>query len=401
VKRTWFPKVLLGSFLALLVLLGVATSLALAGELDEIRGAIKDKGAKWTAGETSVSKLPGHLRQLRAALHKPEATGAEEMLAGPAPTALPGSFDWRNDNSLNYVTPVRDQGNCGSCWAFATTGALESYVLIKDSLPGQDKDCAEQILVSCSGAGSCSGGYIDRASNYIRDVGLPLETCYPYTQTNGTCTKACSDFQVNPYSIDSWAYVATLSPTVDAIKNALHTYGPLVTTMNVYTDFFYYQSGVYFYTSGKLAGGHAILIIGYDDVGKYFIVKNSWGIGWGEGGFFKIAYSQLTSKVQFGDWTIAYHQDGAPAPCAYSISPTSKTFSAADGTGTVSVTTGSGCSWTATSNAPAWLTITPGAGDGSGNGQVAYQVAQNTTRATRVGTINIAGQTFTVTQKKK
>ena len=399
-KRTWFPKVLLGSFLALLVLLGVATSLALAGELDGIRGAIKGKGAKWTAGETSVSKLPGHLRQLRAALHKPEATGAEEMLAGPAPTALPDSFDWRNDNTVNYVTPVRDQGNCGSCWAFATTGALECYVLRKDNLPGQDKDCAEQILVSCSGAGSCSGGYIDRASNYIRDVGLPLETCYPYTQTNGTCKNACSDYQVNTYFIGSWAYVATLSPTVDAIKNALYTYGPLVTTMNVYTDFFYYQSGVYSYTYGKLEGGHAILIIGYNDADQYFIVKNSWGIGWGEGGFFRIAYSQLTSQVQFGDWTIAY-QRSAPAPCTYSISPTRQNFPGKGGSGTVSVSTGASCSWTVTNNASGWLTITSGASGGTGSGQVAYQVAPNTTGATRVGTINIADQTFTVTQRKK
>ena len=99
------------------------------------------------------------------------------------------SFDWTYPT--NYVTPVRNQGNCGSCWAFATTAALESYTLIKNSLPGQELNLAEQVMVSCGGAGSCGGGYIGTAANYIKNTGLPLETCYPYSATNGTCSAAC------------------------------------------------------------------------------------------------------------------------------------------------------------------------------------------------------------------
>jgi len=68
---------------------------------------------------------------------------------------LPSAFDWRNVNGGNYVTPVRDQGNCGSCWAFATTGALESKALITFNWPGKSLNLSEQIVLSCSGAGNC------------------------------------------------------------------------------------------------------------------------------------------------------------------------------------------------------------------------------------------------------
>jgi C1A family cysteine protease len=77
--------------------------------------------------------------------------------------------------------------------------------------------------------------------------------------------------------------------------------------MNVYNDFFSYVSGIYSYTKGRLAGGHVVLIVGYDDANEYFIVKNSWGDEWGDAGYFKIAYSQLTSVVKFGQYTILYN----------------------------------------------------------------------------------------------
>ena len=130
--------------------------------------------------------------------------------------------------------------------------------------------------------------------------------------------------------------MATTAPTVDAIKNALNTYGPVNTTMEVYSDFFYYSTGVYHYTTGTYEGGHAILIVGYDDANQYFICKNSWGTGWGEQGFFRIAYSELNSVTQFGDYTIAYQGGPAPPPpsCTYSLSSTSADLCLPGGKGT-------------------------------------------------------------------
>ena len=292
-------------------------------ELDEIRDAIKAKGAHWVADETSVSKLPPEERRVLLGTQKPILTGFEALsprgLTGLT-TAAPPSFDWRNSTGNTFVTPVRDQGGCGSCWAFATTAALESYVLITQNTPGTDVNLSEQTLVSCPGpaTGNCGGGSVGAASTYIKNTGLPVEACFPYTATNNSCTNACSTYRTNTYRIYDWYYVATYAPTVSAIKNALYTYGPLVTTMDVYADFFNYRTGVYTYVSGSYQGGHAILIVGYNDGGGYFIVKNSWGTGWGESGYFRIAYSQLTNVVEFGWYTIAYE---APPQTSVNLTP--------------------------------------------------------------------------------
>jgi C1A family cysteine protease len=360
-------------------------------ELDDVRHAIKQKGAKWAAGETSVSKLPLEERKKRASLHLPGHVAPEQVLE-PAVEAdgLPVSLDWLANG---YVTGIRDQGGCGSCWAFAATAALESSVLIASQTPWIDLNLSEQVLVSCGNSGSCQGGYKDQAANFIRNNGLPEESCYPYTATDGNCASACYNWQATTYKIKNWSYATTSSPTVTAIKNALFTYGPLSTSMVVYSDFFYYAGGVYSYTYGSLAGRHAVLIVGYDDPGQYFIVKNSWGSSWGEGGFFRIAYSELNTAVTFGVYTIAYVNG---APCNYSLDSTGRSFAPSGGAGAVAVTASAACSWTAGSNA-GWINITSGSSV-TGNGTVNYSVSPNS-GAPRTGTMTIAGQTFTVTQE--
>ena len=277
-------------------------------EIESINEVIRGKGGEWVAGETSLSRLSLDEKQKRLGLILPIVTDAdrEQTLHYQAPLSIPTSLDWRN-NGGNYVTPITDQGQCGSCWAFASTAALEAATLITLGSPGTEINLAEQILLSCSNAGNCEeGGWHATASDFFRNTGLPLENCYPYTGTNGNCANACSDWRSSTYKIASWRWVTTTPSTVSAIKNALYSDGPLATTMEVYNDFFNYRSGVYSHVSGSYAGGHAILLVGYDDAGQYFICKNSWGTWWGESGYFKIAYSQLNSNVHFGDYTIAY-----------------------------------------------------------------------------------------------
>jgi C1A family cysteine protease len=373
-------------------------------ELDYVKQAIAAKGAKWHAGETSVSRLSHEERKMRLGLvkgHMPD----ESQLATPAPSdvsALPPTLDWRNYNGGNWVTPVRNQGSCGSCWAFAVAANLESAALIKNNTPGIDLNLAEQILVSCGGGGTCGGGWPATASDYVKNTGLPQESCYPYTATDGTCSSACANWQVSAYKISGWSYVTQSAPTVDAIKNALSTYGPVNTIMDVYADFFYYGSGVYHYTTGTYQGGHAILIVGYDDVNQCFICKNSWGTGWGEAGFFRIGYSELNSVSRFGYYTIAYQNGSTPPPpppsdtCSYAVSPTSATYTSAGGAGSFSATGGNTCNRTASASAT-WITITSGS-TGTGSGSVTYSVASYSGRNPRSGSITVAGQVHSIKQ---
>ena len=301
----------------------IPTAGSFGQSLSEIQNSIRLESRDWIAGETSISVLPDNEKIRRLGLIKESISGTESILSVPEPTLnLPSSVDWRS-----YVTTPRNQGSCGSCWAFATTAALESNILIRRSMPLKDDNRAEQILLSCSGAGNCEqGGSIGAATRYIQSTGLPPESYFPYTATNNVCSNAQSDWPAAVSKIGSWLYVnaGTTPADLNAIKSALAAYGPLVTSMDVYYDFYSYRSGIYEYATGAYQGGHAILIVGYmDDAsrsdGGYFIVKNSWGTGWGSGGFFSIGYSQLSSQVNFGEFTLAYSTPVVASPSALRI----------------------------------------------------------------------------------
>ena len=265
----------------------------------DLNVSIKSGGAKWVAGETSVSGLSEAQWKDLAGLDLTPISGPTAPESSER--GLPSSVDWR-DAGGNFVTPPRNQKSCGSCWAFAMTGALESYVLRKENKPGTDLDLSEQVYISCSSAGSCKGGAI--FPRFLAREGLPLESAYPYTAANGSCSAASPGWEKTAYKISDWGVVW---PLESKIKAALAHYGPLPTSMLVYEDFMHYKSGVYSRVSGKPVGGHAVLIVGYNDQDQCFIVKNSWGPNWGEGGFFRIAYSEMHSRVIFGLSTVAFY----------------------------------------------------------------------------------------------
>jgi hypothetical protein len=205
--------------------------------------------------------------------------------------ALPTHFDWRSNSGSNWMTPVKNQGGCGSCVAFGAVGATEAQFKIQASNPGWSLDLSEQHLFSCGG-GSCSGGwYISAALNYLKNYGTPDESCSPYQAQSGqaSCSNSCPDWQSRALKIASWSWVAN---NPGALQAALMN-GPLVAGFNVYSDFFSYHGGVYHYDGhSSLAGGHAIVIVGYDSNEQYWIVKNSWGAYWGEGGYFRIGFGE-------------------------------------------------------------------------------------------------------------
>jgi C1A family cysteine protease len=221
----------------------------------------------------------------------PEDVPADARVTPVYAAALPTHFDWRSNSGSNWMTPVKNQGGCGSCVAFGAVGAAEAQFKIQAGNPGWSLDLSEQHLFSCGG-GSCSKGwYISAALNYLKNYGTPDESCSPYQAQSGgaSCSNSCPDWQSRAFKIASWSWAAN-NPS--ALQAALMN-GPLVAGFNVYTDFFSYHGGVYHYDGhSSLAGGHAIVIVGYDSNEQYWIVKNSWGASWGEGGYFRIGFGE-------------------------------------------------------------------------------------------------------------
>jgi len=218
----------------------------------------------------------------------------------------PDAFDWRHYGG-DWTTPIKDQGACGSCWAFGSLCSMEAYINIQKGDPTIDKDLSEQYLLSCSDGNCSAGWYEDLVLDYLRDVGTVDEACFPY-QENDTipCDAACPDADCRMWQITDWGWVP---PSTSEIQGHLLD-APLVAAMPVYEDFFSYHGGIYEHVSGALSAYHMINIVGYNDTEHYWICKNSWGTNWGEnadfqpftpgvgdGGWFRVRYGEIEIEL--------------------------------------------------------------------------------------------------------
>ena len=199
----------------------------------------------------------------------------------------PDAYDWRCHGG---VSPVKNQGHCGSCWTFSTVGALEAHSLVKY---GDFTPLAEQQLVDCAQAfdnHGCSGGLPSHAFEYIMYAGgISTETAYPYYAQDDACTVDPSTFALD---VTSGSFNITEGDEV-SLKTELYSHGPVSVAFEVYGDFRDYKSGVYTSDgcgSGPMDVNHAVLAVGYGNLDgmDYWDVKNSWGADWGDEGFFKI-----------------------------------------------------------------------------------------------------------------
>jgi C1A family cysteine protease len=226
------------------------------------------------------SKLFGETSNLRGVLSF-ETVGAGDL------TSLPKSIDWVE---LGAVTSVKDQGQCGSCWSFSTTGALEGAYYLAN---GQLISFSEQQLVDCDNWKNggrdhgCNGGLMDNAFNWIgKNSGLCTETGYPYvsgtTKTAGDCTTSCS--KVSGSSIASFVDVEPSSD--DAMMTAVAKQPVSVAIEADQKDFQFYKSGVFTSSCGTNLD-HGVLVVGYGtmDGQDYYKVKNSWASTWGADGY--------------------------------------------------------------------------------------------------------------------
>jgi C1A family cysteine protease len=270
-------------------------------DVNQLNTLIASANAGWQAGATSVSELPPDEQRARLGYNPGPGEESLEQRAQASLmklsalqatiSAAPAAYDWRNVGGQNYITPVKDQGGCGSCVSFGTTATVEAMVRIGRQNPGLAVDLSEASLFFCVGPGSgasCSNGWwMTPAMDGCKNQGLPDEACFPYTDHQQACGQ-CSDWASRATKIGGWH---TVTAAAD-IKTWLSSKGPLATCFTVYHDFFAYKTGVYQHVSGGVAGGHCVSCVGYNDAGGYWICKNSWGTGWGQAGFFNIAYGE-------------------------------------------------------------------------------------------------------------
>jgi uncharacterized repeat protein (TIGR01451 family) len=241
-------------------------------------------------------------------------TGQRMPSGGVSIQALPAAFDWRD---MGKVTSVKNQSTCGSCYAFAALGNIESKLLIDGA---GTFDFSENHAKECNwyetgGSGtSCGGGSYFVVANLLSKKGTALETCDPYVPSDVSCRSTC------PYqkTLLDWRIInGGTVPNTGVLKQYIYDHGPVFTAMYAGhydawdTEFSSYDGSYTLYHPGTETPNHGVLIVGWDDSLTHaggtggWIVKNSWGTGWGENGYFEIGYGSAsigTDSSFMYDW---------------------------------------------------------------------------------------------------
>jgi len=253
-------------------------------QIEQMRQELANTGATYEVGYTSAMQYS--LEELCTL--NPELKPADDyMYENPydegfneneisRSEALPASY-------IGYYTSIKNQGSCGSCWAFATVGAYEGKLL----RGGTSTNLSEQYVLDCNTSGySCSGGWFAMYM-HISPKGARLESCYPYVGYKTTCKTTCA----YAYRATGWAYCGNSSSVASttSIKTAIYNYGSAAAAVYANSTFQAYKSGT-FNSCVNSSPNHAICLVGWDDAKGAWRLKNSWGTGWGESGLMWIKY---------------------------------------------------------------------------------------------------------------
>jgi len=254
--------------------------------LEEIK-AINAQQSSWTAGVNRFSDLTWEEFQARVLMAPQDCSATHTGTYGRPRRPRPFCVDWEKKGKLG---PIKNQGHCGSCWTFSTTGALEAHHFMKY---GNRVNLSEQQLVDCAGDFNnhgCNGGLPSQAFEYIMyNGGLDSEDAYPYKGVDGQCAYASEGVAAKVAGV-----VNITSFDEAAIEDAVAFHGPVSIAYQVSPDFRLYKSGIYNGTcaSDQQSVNHAVVAVGYGREGlfgtKYWRVRNSWGPTWGEDGHFRI-----------------------------------------------------------------------------------------------------------------
>jgi C1A family cysteine protease len=252
----------------------------------QLQREVDQNNYHYTVGPTSVISYPIDefckldLDKAKSSTTMPEPASLRKSLSVPA------TFDW---NAQGKCTPIKDQGYCGSCWAFASVGAYECDLLITQNVT---VDLSEQYVAFCSPeGGGCNGGW---CAFPTMAAGTPLETCAPYnynsTSTGATCPRYYP-VQAN-YTVDT---------SVASLKQAIYNHGGVWVTVAVTSAFKAYTGGLFDNNDPTAVMNHAVVLVGWDDTKKAWRMRNSWGTGWGEKGYMWIKYgcNQIGGNAQY------------------------------------------------------------------------------------------------------
>ncbi len=271
-------------------------------KLNNLNDEIKKKGYKFRVKATSV--INKTIKEITGSFDvQPDPRDAVYMKDDKAPSSLPATikrsadmkaFNWRD---MKMMTPVKNQQQCGSCWAFSGMAVYESVYKI---MHGKELDLSEQYVVDClegvtaanvkADCGSCSGGNVPFLFRTLVTSGAALESQFPYQGINTSCSKKNADM---PYKVRKQGYVSYKPSSVKEIKEAICKYGPVYSSLKVTNLFQAYGGGVYdekVPVTGPMDTNHAIVIVGWDDSKGAWLVRNSWSEQWGEDGYVWVQY---------------------------------------------------------------------------------------------------------------
>jgi len=269
---------------------------------------INTQQTHWRAAHNRITRMPKS--QARALLGinlltMPVFIGSKYYTADEI-AAAPAEFDSRTKwPGSTTMKEIRDQRQCGSCWAFGAAEAMSDRIYVKHS---KNVRLSPEDILSCSSCGSCEGGYPNCAWEYWVKTGVVTDACCPYTagidpSTTPKCTKKCK----NSKEWSSEKHKGEKQYAISGESNIMteiSTNGPIEVAFQVYSDFMSYSSGIYYHHSGSYEGGHAVKMLGYGTANgeKYWLCANSWNTDWGEKGYFRIRRGTNECGIESSAW---------------------------------------------------------------------------------------------------